>query len=144
MSDQSPPDSPPTDKPKVLIAEDSPVVRRGLQNFLDQWGYQAVECADGKEAWQKLKADPTIRLAILDWNLPGYTGMQLCQALRRKRPRPYVYILIFSGRSSLEEQVAALQHGADDYLTKPAIPSLLKARLAVGHRLIEHFGPDNR
>lgn len=122
--------------PKVLIAEDNPVVRRGLQNFMTKWGYEAVETADGKEAWQKLMSDPSIRLAILDWNLPGLTGMQVCHQLRKKRPRPYVYVIIFSSRTSTEEQVAALEHGADDFLVKPAKPSLLKARLQVGRRII--------
>ncbi|ADH85735.1 response regulator [Desulfurivibrio alkaliphilus] len=124
---------------KVLIAEDSPVVRRGLQNFLEKWGYQPVETTNGKEAWQALMADPTIRLAILDWNLPEITGMQVCHQLRKKRLTPYVYVIIFSGRTSTEEQIAALEHGADDYLAKPAKPSLLKARLAVGRRLIEQL-----
>ncbi len=127
-------------KSKVLIAEDNPVVRRGLQNFLDKWGYAPVECADGKEAWQKLMTDPSIRLAILDWNLPELTGMQLCRALRAKRPHPYVYLMIFSSRSSTEEQVAALEHGADAYLVKPAKPSLLKAHLSAACRLIAQMG----
>lgn len=129
-------DKPVNNKPKVLIAEDSPVVRRGLENFMEKWGYQPICCADGKEAWQRLTADPDIRLAILDWNLPEVSGMKLCVALREKRPRPYVYVIIFSSRSSTKEQVAALEHGADDYLVKPAQPAILKARLATGHRLV--------
>ncbi|TBV80701.1 MAG: response regulator transcription factor [Desulfobulbaceae bacterium] len=127
----------PASLPKVMIAEDNPVVRKGLQNFLVKWGYEPVETSGGKEAWQKLRDDPSIRLAILDWNLPGLTGMQVCLQLRRKRPAPYVYIIIFSSRASTEEQVVALEHGADDYLVKPAKPSLLKARLGVGRRIVE-------
>lgn len=129
-----------TPRPKVLIAEDNPVVRRGLTNFLAKWGYEPIESENGNDAWEKLNADPAIRLAILDWNLPGLTGMQLCRGLRTKRARPYVYVLIFSARDSTEEQVAALENGADDYLVKPAKPSLLKARLGVGHRIIEQLG----
>ncbi|MFZ5763360.1 MAG: response regulator [Thermodesulfobacteriota bacterium] len=125
---------------KVLVAEDNPVVRKGLNNFVSKWGFAPVEAENGDDAWQILENDPTIRLAILDWNLPGLTGMQICQRLRTKRPRPYVYALIFSARKSDEEQVLALEGGADDYLAKPAKPSLLRARLGVGVRLIELLG----
>ena len=131
-------ESPPRKQPiKVLLAEDNPVVRRGLNNFVKKWGYEPVEAENGDDAWQILENDPSIRLAILDWNLPGLSGMQVCQRLRTKRPIPYVYALIFSARKSDAEQVLALEGGADDYLVKPAKPSLLCARLGVGQRIIE-------
>lgn len=125
---------------KVLLAEDNPVVRKGLNNFVTKWGFTPVEAENGDDAWQILESDPSIRLAILDWNLPGLTGMQICQRLRTKRPTPYVYALIFSARKSDEEQILALEGGADDYLAKPAKPSLLRARLGVGRRIIELLG----
>lgn len=123
--------------PKVLIAEDNAVVRKGLNNFLVKWGYVPVEAENGDDAWRILEQDPSIRLAVLDWNLPGLTGMQVCQRLRKRKGGPYVYTLIFSARTSVKEQVAALEEGADDYLTKPAKPSLLRARLLVGQRIID-------
>lgn len=135
----NPDQPPPAAGPVVLVAEDNPVVRKGLVNFLGKWGYQPVEVENGDDAWQHLLENPAIRLAILDWNLPGLTGMQICQRLRKKRPAPYVYLLMFSARTSIEEQIAALEGGADDYLTKPVKPSLLRARLAVGQRIIRHF-----
>ena len=122
---------------KVLIAEDNPVVRKGLNNFLMKWGYAPVEAESGDAAWQILEKDPSIRLAILDWNLPGLSGMQVCQRLRQRTDRPYVYAIIFSARTSIKEQVIALEGGADDYLTKPAKPSLVRARLKVGQRIID-------
>lgn len=136
------PDHPPpaaTDAMTVLVAEDNPVVRKGLVNFLGKWGYQPLEVENGDDAWQHLLEKPSIRMAILDWNLPGLTGMQICQRLREKSPGSYVYLLMFSARTSTEEQIAALEGGADDYLTKPVKPSLLKARLAVGQRIIRHL-----
>ena len=122
---------------KVLIAEDNPVVRAGLKNFLGQWGYIAVEAADGNEAWKILEKDHSIRLAVLDWNLPGLNGMEVCQRIRRREKAPYIYTLIFSARNSVKEQTLALEQGADDYLAKPAKPSLLRARLLVGQRIID-------
>lgn len=134
----TPPANGPAKRPiKVLLAEDNPVVRKGLHNFVTKWGFEPVEAENGDDAWQLLETDPTIQLAILDWNLPGLTGMQICQRLRTKRPKPYVYALIFSARKSDEEQILALEAGADDYLAKPAKPSLLRARLGVGLRIID-------
>lgn len=122
--------------PKILVAEDNPVVRKGLNNFLVKWGYEPVEVDNGDMAWNTLEADPTITMAILDWNIPGLSGIQVCQRIRMRKDGPYVYTVIFSARSSIEEQVLALEGGADDYLVKPAKPSLLRARLGVGRRIL--------
>lgn len=121
---------------KVLVAEDNPVVRKGLNNFLVKWGYEPIEVDNGDTAWNTLENDATITLAILDWNIPGLSGMQVCQRIRMRTDGPYVYTVIFSARSSIEEQVLALEGGADDYLVKPAKPSLLRARLGVGLRIL--------
>ncbi len=123
-------------RPKILVAEDNPVVRKGLNNFLVKWGYEPIEVDNGDAAWNTLETDATITLAILDWNIPGLSGMQVCQRIRMRTDGPYVYIVIFSARSSIEEQVLALEGGADDYLVKPAKPSLLRARLGVGLRIL--------
>jgi DNA-binding response OmpR family regulator len=121
---------------KILVAEDNPVVRKGLNNFLVKWGYEPIEADNGDTAWNALETDPAIRIAILDWNIPGLSGMQVCQRIRTRTDGPYVYTVIFSARSSIEEQVLALEGGADDYLVKPAKPSLLRARLGVGLRIL--------
>lgn len=122
---------------KVLVAEDNAVVRKGLTNFLTKWGYIPVEAANGDVATNILENDQDVRLAILDWNLPGLNGLQICQRLRMRPQMPYVYIIMFSARKSNEEKVLALEGGADDYLIKPCKPSELRARLGVGRRIIE-------
>lgn len=122
---------------KILIAEDNPVVRKGLVSFLEKWGYDVTQVDNGDEAWQTLEDNLDIRLAIVDWNLPGLSGMQVLQRLRVRSNAPYVYAIMFSGRKSKEEQILALDGGADDYLVKPCKPSELRARLGVGRRIIE-------
>ena len=122
---------------KVLLAEDNPTVRKGIENFLVKWGFQPVEADSGDAAWEALENDPEIRLAIVDWNLPGLSGIQICQRLRTRTSGPYVYAIMFSARKSHEEKVMALDGGADDYLVKPCKPSELRARLGVGRRIIE-------
>lgn len=130
-----------TSRTKVLVAEDNIVVRRGLLNFLNLWGYHAIEADNGIDAWQHLENDHEIKLAIIDWNLPGLSGMQICQKLRIRDNGPYVYSIIFSSRNTEEEQILALDGGADDYIVKPTKPSLLCARLGVGRRIMETLSP---
>ena len=129
--------SPLSKKPKVLIAEDNAVVSKGLTEFLNKWGYTPVQVDNGDDALQRLEDDHQIRLAIIDWNMPGLSGMQVCQRLRIRSEGPYVYIIIFSSRKSKEEEILALDGGADDYLVKPCKPSELRARLGVGRRITE-------
>ncbi len=126
-----------TNKPKILLAEDNPVVRKGLENFLNKWGYDTISAENGDVAWNTLEEDHSIRLAIVDWNLPGLSGIQICQRLRTRSNAPYVYAIMFSARKSHEEKIMALDGGADDYLVKPCKPSELRARLNVGRRIIE-------
>ena len=131
-------DSPPNFQAnKILIAEDNPVVRKGLVSFLEKWGYEVTQADNGDDAWTILEENHDIRLAIVDWNLPGLSGMQVLQRLRVRSEAPYVYAIMFSSRKSKEEQILALDGGADDYLIKPCKPSELRARLGVGRRIIE-------
>jgi DNA-binding response OmpR family regulator len=121
---------------KVLVAEDNAVVLKGLHNFLRKWGYEPVKAIDGSEAWELLEKDNDIHLAILDWNLPGLTGVEICKKLRQRSSGPYVYTIMFSVRKSNEEQIEALDSGADDYVVKPCKPSLLYAKLAAACRIL--------
>ena len=107
---------------KILVAEDNPVVRKGLNNFLVKWGYEPIEADNGDTAWNTLETDPGISLAILDWNIPGLSGMQVCQRIRMRTDGPYVYIVIFSARSSIEEQVLALEGGVTTTWSNPPNP----------------------
>ena len=83
---------------RVLVAEDNPVVRKGLTNFLTKWGYHPVEAENGDIAINILEKDQELRLAIIDWNLPGLSGLQICQRLRMSTQMPYIYIIMFSAR----------------------------------------------
>jgi len=127
----------PPNRLKILLAEDSPSVRKGLESFLVKWGYEPISTDNGDHAWEVLEKDPSIRLAIIDWTLPGLSGIQICQRLRTRTNAPYVYAIMFSARKSHEEKLLALDGGADDFLVKPCKPSELRARLGVGRRIVE-------
>lgn len=112
---------------KVLIVEDDPVIRDALQELLQHWGLVTEECAEGLEALTLLEAG-SFDLVLLDLNLPGLDGLEVCRRLRRL-PINQPLVLMLTARDSLDDNVLGLEQGADDYLVKPFEPALLKARI---------------
>src|SRR5262245_62072221 len=102
---------------RVLIAEDDAVSRLLLETTLSHWGYEVVATKDGTEAWDALHRPGAPRLAILDWQMPGLDGLELCRRLRADPLTASVYILLLTGKGGTENLVAGLRGGADDYLT---------------------------
>src|SRR5579863_9485693 len=124
-------------KKRILIAEDDPVSRRLLEVFLVKWGFEVDIATTGTEALQLLDRMDAPRLAILDWMMPGMEGTQVCQRVRQRTDRQYIYILLLTARSQKEDLLEGLGAGADDYLTKPFDPQELEARLQVGRRIMD-------
>jgi two-component system, cell cycle response regulator len=123
-------------KKRVLIAEDDPVSCHLLKSFLVKWDYDVAVVTDGMAALKILEADDTPRLAVLDWMMPGMEGVQICQRIRERKNRPYVYVLLLTARSEKRDLLRGLELGADDYLTKPFDSEELRARLLVGERIL--------
>jgi two-component system cell cycle response regulator len=123
-------------KKRILIAEDDRVSSLVLNGMLLKWGFDVTVATDGLEALRILETNDTPRLAILDWMMPGMEGVQICQTIRKHKDRPYIYILLLTGRSQKEDLLYGLELGADDYLTKPFDGQELRARLLVGERLL--------
>jgi diguanylate cyclase (GGDEF)-like protein len=122
---------------KILIADDNLVSRMMLTTLLTKWGYQVVQTCDGDQAWKALQQDDSPRLVILDWMMPGMTGLDVCRQARKRVGRPYAYILLLTSREDKRDVIQGLEAGADDYLTKPLFPEELQARLRVGLRILE-------
>ncbi|TAJ08696.1 MAG: diguanylate cyclase [Nitrospirae bacterium] len=121
---------------QVLIAEDDPISRLALDTKLTQWGYQVVGCADGEEAVRALQGPSAPELAILDWDMPGLSGPDVCREVRKRQQEPYLYLIILTAKDEKEDLIAALEAGADEYLRKPFDPQELKARLRTGQRIL--------
>lgn len=122
---------------RVLIAEDDAVSRLLLENVLRDWGYDVMATADGESAWRELSGPSAPRLAILDWQMPGLDGVELCHRIRAERTTESVYVLLLTGKGGKENIVQGLRSGANDYLTKPFDLDELSARLGVGRRVLE-------
>ena len=85
---------------KILIAEDEAVSRRLLESTLHRWGYEVISASDGLEAFNLLHLPDAPQLAILDWLMPGFDGLQLCKQIRQHQSEPYTYILLLTGRNA--------------------------------------------
>jgi diguanylate cyclase (GGDEF)-like protein len=121
---------------KLLIADDDPVSRRVLEGTLTRLGHSVVTVAEGRSAIRELLAPGGPTLAILDWMMPEMDGLAVCREIRR-RPEPYVYVILLTARDRREDMVAALDAGADDFLTKPLDTVELRARLRSGERVLD-------
>ncbi len=119
----------------ALVVEDEPGARRLLLEILRTRGHTVEACADGETAWARFqKGRP--ELILLDLQLPGMGGMELCRKIRRTPDGEEAIILVVTGaehRRSLEE---ALEAGADDYLQKPVNDERIHVRLAIAERRI--------
>jgi len=108
---------------RIVVVEDEPSSRRGLQELLTAWGYDVVAAGDGREALERA-AERTPDLVIADLVMPGIDGMELL--VRLKREFPTTAVLILTGQGSIESAVQAIKDGAYDYLTKPVDPTRLQ------------------
>ena len=121
---------------RILIADDNLVFQSVLKVMLTNWDYSVEVARDGDEAWQILRADDGPRLAILDWMMPGMEGLEVCR-LARAAFGGDVYILILTSKTQREDLAAAMEAGADDYVTKPFKSQELAARLRIGCRILD-------
>src|SRR5437667_4704261 len=111
---------------RLLIIEDEVDVAHALAKGLQRKGYAVDIAFDGEEEWSLFTINP-YDLLILDLNLPKMDGLEVCRLLRSSHPA--LLILILTARSELNERVAGLDIGADDYLVKPFHFAELLARI---------------
>lgn len=127
-----------TPEPTLLIVEDEAPIRRFLRATLPNEGYRLIE-ADSGEQGLRLAANQPPDLVILDLGLPDIDGLEV---IRRLREWSAIPIIVLSARDQEKEKIAALDAGADDYLTKPFGIGELLARLRVATRHASKFQSD--
>ncbi|HHF4362360.1 TPA: phosphate regulon transcriptional regulator PhoB [Haemophilus influenzae] len=121
---------------KILIVEDECAIREMIVLFLSQKYYDVIEASDFKTAINKIKENP--KLILLDWMLPGRSGIQFIQYIKKQESYAAIPIIMLTAKSTEEDCIACLNAGADDYITKPFSPQILLARIeAVWRRIYE-------
>jgi DNA-binding response OmpR family regulator len=124
---------------RVLLVEDEPDLGKAIERTLKQEKYIVDWALDGSEAWEYLDSHWTqYNLAIFDWLLPGLSGLELLGRLRAKSALP---VLMLTAKDRMEDKVAGLDAGADDYLVKPFGMAELLARLRALQRRSPQIQP---
>lgn len=124
-----------TDKLTIVVADDSPFFRRLVEDALAHEEYAILFAKNGREAIDLVTThEPAV--VITDWEMPDFTGLELCGKIRGDK-HPYTYIILLTSNKNKDQIVRGLDAGADDYLTKPFDPQELLARIRVGRRIAE-------
>ena len=117
---------------KILVVDDEPQIRRVMKTALASEGYIVVDARSAAEAFGKVRQE-RFDLVLLDVNMPGMSGLEACPEIRRNSD---IAIIMLTVRNSEHDKVAALNAGADDYITKPfSMPELL-ARIRANLRRV--------
>jgi DNA-binding response OmpR family regulator len=122
---------------RALIADDDRMSAMMLSAAVERWDFHPAIVHDGAAAWQALARADEPTLAILDWMMPGLDGLEVCRRVRAQASRPPTYLLLLTARAARADVVTGLDAGADDYLVKPFDPDELRARVAVGRRMLD-------
>lgn len=112
----------------ILVVEDEDAIREMLVMVLEQADFQVTAAASAEEALQSL-AENRVDLLVLDWMLPGISGVELARRLKREPGFKDLPIILLTARGEEEDKIRGLEIGADDYVTKPFSPKELIARI---------------
>ena len=128
---------------RILLVEDHRDSRKNLQRLIERRGHEVVAVATAEEAAVAIAAQP-FPFLILDWMLPGKSGLELCRELRVRPRGDELFILLVTARGATEDLEQALEAGANDYLTKPLDAALLNVRLSVAEQQIRDLAERNQ
>ncbi len=113
---------------KILVVEDEAPIREMISFVLEQNGFNAIEANDIEQALDKVQ-EPYPDLILLDWMLPGGTGVSLAKKLKQNEYTRNIPVIMLTARSDEDDKVKGFEAGVDDYVTKPFSPKELIARI---------------
>ena len=120
---------------RTLVVDDSSSMRGLLVSLLEERDYEVISVGSAEEA-VAAHAEHPFQLLLVDWTLPGRSGLDLCREVRTGPGGDDVFILVITGRNNPDDLTAVLDAGASDYLSKPIDPESLATRLSIAERAI--------
>jgi len=121
---------------KILIAVDDEGSRHVIETALVEWGHSVLGTAGGSQALEELqRGDCDAQLAIVDWMMTGLNGGEICSRIREDAGLRSMYLIVLTAQAANSDVAAALEAGADDYITRPFDDHQLRARVNVGVRV---------
>lgn len=118
----------------ILVVDDQRSLRLTLRAALEAGGHEVVEAQNGHEAMEILRSRAGVGCAIVDWEMPGMSGTQLCREIRSSTLGDTMYLILLTGRNAVQDKVEGLSAGADDFVSKPFEPAELLARVQGAER----------
>ena len=128
---------------RILVVEDEAPIREMVCFVLEQNGFQSIEAEDYGSA-VSLMAEPYPDLVLLDWMLPGGSGIQFIKLMKRDVLTRDIPVMMLTARGEEEDRVRGLEVGADDYITKPFSPKELLARIKAVMRRISPMAVEDK
>jgi two-component system chemotaxis response regulator CheY len=116
--------------PKALVVDDSRAVRMILAKTLKELGFEVREAANGREALEVIEVEKTaVTLVLADWNMPEMDGLEMLKRLRRNPELASLVVVMVTTETDLDQMVAALEAGANEYIMKPFTRDILVEKL---------------
>jgi CheY-like chemotaxis protein len=126
----------PSDRLRILVLDDDAVTRFTLESVIRGAGWSPVTIDDPELAYQILTGPDAPPIALIDWQMPTLSGLDLCRRVRAAEPTARPYLIFVTGNSASNDIVTGLDAGADGYMTKPIAADELQARVRAGLRTI--------
>ena len=125
---------------KILVLEDEASIRSFIVINLRRAGYDVIEAESGEEALERLRANPDVKVALLDIMLPGIDGFEVCRRIRATNTK--IGIIMLTARGDERDELQGFQLGVDEYISKPFSPKILVARVEAILRRTNQLGQE--
>ena len=116
-------------KAQVLVVDDSGAMRTMLSNMLTEMGFEVAQAQHGQEGLEHLTGHPETALALVDWNMPVMTGIEMVEAVRLNKTLSRVKLMMVTTESEMSQMERALSAGANEYVLKPFTKEIITAKL---------------
>lgn len=118
------------------MADDDPSMRATVRHLLEKWDFEVREANDGWAAWRAFGEEDFPQLVVLDWEMPGLVGLDICRRIRSTFGEEGIHVILLTMRSGSKSCVEGLEAGADDYIAKPFEVEEFRARVMSGERIL--------